>query len=162
MINIKPSATAIAIFTALALGACGSMNSPQTTSSNYPPSANSSNGNSTYANSTYGVVQSIDLVRGDSADKSMGFGTLAGAVVGGVVGSQIGDGRGNTAATVAGAAGGAYAGHQIEKNKRSQADVYQITVRMNNGAFQTVTQSTSGDLRVGDRVQIDGGVARRY
>jgi outer membrane lipoprotein SlyB len=157
MINIKQSGSMLAIFATLALGACGTMNSPQTTSSNYPPSTNSSS-----ASSTYGVVQSIDLVRGDNADKSIGFGTLAGAVVGGVVGSQIGDGRGNTAATVAGAAGGAYAGHQIEKGNRAQADAYKITIRMNNGAFQTVTQSTSGDLRVGDRVQIDGGVARRY
>jgi hypothetical protein len=33
---------------------------------------------------------------------------------------------------------------------------------MNNGSHQTVMQSTAGDIRVGDRVRIDNGVAHRY
>jgi outer membrane lipoprotein SlyB len=160
MMNMNKQSV-IALVAAFALGACGTTNSSRNNASSgtaYPPPGNS-NGN--YSN--YGVVQSIDLVRGaDNPDKSIGLGTVAGAVVGGIVGHQVGDGRGNTAATAIGAAGGAYAGHQIEKNNRQQADVYNITIRMNNGAYQTVSQSTSGDLRVGDRVQIDNGVARRY
>jgi outer membrane lipoprotein SlyB len=156
-ININRCSAMLCVSASLALTACGTTNSSPANNSSYPQSTNSSS-----ANSAYGVVQSIDLVRADNADKSIGLGTLAGAVVGGVVGSQIGDGRGSTAATVAGAAGGAYAGHQIEKGNRSQADTYKITIRMNDGAFQSVTQNSSGDLRVGDRVQIDNGVARRY
>ena len=114
--------------------------------------------------SGYGVVQSIELVRQENVgNNEIGLGTLAGAVVGGVVGNQVGGGRGNTAATVIGAAGGAYAGHQLEKQNRQQpADAYQITIRMSDGSYQTLMQGTSGDLRVGDRVQIDNGFARRY
>jgi hypothetical protein len=34
--------------------------------------------------------------------------------------------------------------------------------RMNDGSYQTLTQSSSADIRVGDRVRIDNGVARLY
>jgi len=33
---------------------------------------------------------------------------------------------------------------------------------MRDGSYQTVMQTTNPDIRVGDRVQIDNGVARRY
>ncbi len=118
-----------------------------------------SNGDSAYT--SYGVIQSIDVVR-QEANNDVGLGTLAGAVIGGVVGNQVGGGRGNTAATVVGAAGGAYAGHELEKRNRQQDEAYKFNIRMSDGSYQTVTQSTSGDLRVGDRVQIDNGALRRY
>lgn len=110
----------------------------------------------------YGVVQSIALVPQNSTS-GIGAGTIAGAVVGGILGHQIGDGTGNTAATVLGAAGGAYAGHELEKrNQAQQGNVYQLTVRLNNGTYQTLTQTTNNDIRVGDSVRIDNGVAQRY
>ena len=37
-----------------------------------------------------------------------------------------------------------------------------MTVRMEDGSNQTLMQDTSGDIRVGDRVRIENGVARRY
>lgn len=85
-------------------------------------------------------------------------------MVGGILGNQVGGGSGKTAATVLGAAGGAYAGHTLEKNNQAnqQVNAYKFTVRLNNGSYQTVTQSTTGDIRVGDRVQIDKGTLRRY
>jgi outer membrane lipoprotein SlyB len=84
-------------------------------------------------------------------------------VVGGIVGSQVGSGSGKTAATVIGAAGGAYAGHELEKrSQQQQTDAYKFTIRMNDGSYQTVTQTTSADIRVGDRVRIENGVAQRY
>ena len=99
----------------------------------------------------------------DSATSTIGAGTIAGAVVGGVLGHQVGGGTGNTAATVLGAAGGAYAGHELEKrNQAQQTNVYQLTVRLNNGTYQTITQANSNDIRVGDSVRIDNGVATRY
>lgn len=143
----------------LTLGACADMNRPINTSgtgTSHPQSG---------AYAGYGVVQSIELVRQDTAGiagSGIGAGTIAGAVVGGIVGSQVGSGQGKTAATVIGAAGGAYAGHELEKRSQQQTDAYKFTIRMNDGAYQTVTQPTSGDIRVGDRVKIENGIAQRY
>jgi hypothetical protein len=33
---------------------------------------------------------------------------------------------------------------------------------MEDGSHQSVIQSAEADIRVGDRVQVDNGVARRY
>lgn len=143
----------------LMLGACADMNRSINTSGTgtaYPQSG---------AYAGYGVVQSIELVRQDTAGiagSGIGAGTIAGAVVGGIVGSQVGSGQGKTAATVIGAAGGAYAGHELEKRSQQQTDAYKFTIRMNDGSYQTVTQTTSGDIRVGDRVKIENGIAQRY
>ena len=143
----------------LILGACADMNMPASTSGTgtaYPQSG---------AYAGYGVVQSIELVRQDTAGiagSGIGAGTIAGAVVGGIVGSQVGSGQGKTAATVIGAAGGAYAGHELEKRSQQQTDAYKFTIHMNDGSYQTVTQTTSGDIRVGDRVKIENGISQRY
>jgi outer membrane lipoprotein SlyB len=92
----------------------------------------------------------------------VGAGTVEGGVLGGVVGIQVGRGSGKTAATVLGAAAGAYAGHELEKRNQQQTPAYRITVRMGDSSTQTVTQSTNPDIRVGDRVRIESGVAQRY
>jgi outer membrane lipoprotein SlyB len=158
----------IGLAAVLTLGACGTMDPyPNTSSSGtaYPQSTNSGG-----VYSGYGVVQSIEHVQqGNTGNtgiggSSIGIGTIAGAVVGGVLGNQVGAGRGNTAATVVGAAGGAYVGHEIDKRQQqpAAADLYRLNVRMENGSYQTLTQTTVADLRVGDRVQIDNGFARRY
>ena len=150
----------------LTLGACETMNTPANTSSAGTAYPQSSSAGGVY--SGYGVVQSMDLVQKGNTGNSgigssgIGIGTIAGAVVGGIVGNQVGSGRGNTAATVVGAAGGAYAGHELEKRSQQQSDAYRLTIRMDNGSYQTLTQSTNADLRVGDRVQLDNGVVRRY
>lgn len=142
----------------LALGACADMNPPANTYSSGPTYQQSTNSAGAY--STYGVVQSIELVRQNNTGS--GVGLIAGAVVGGIVGNQVGGGQGKTAATVIGAAGGAYAGNEVEKRNQQQADAYKFTIRMRDGSYQTVMQTTNPDIRVGDRVQIDNGVARRY
>lgn len=160
MITIHKFGSVLGLTAVLALGACA--NSPANTYGSAPAYPQSS---SSRAYQQYGVVQSIDLVRQDNTGiggSGIGVGAIAGAVVGGVVGSQVGKGRGNTAATVIGAAGGAYAGHEIEKRNQQQSDAYKLTIRMQDSSYQTVMQSTTGDIRVGDRVQIDNGVARRY
>ncbi len=153
----------IGLAAVLTLGACANTYTPANTSSSgaaYPQSTSSSR-----VYSEYGVVQSIDLIRADNAGiagSGIGVGAIAGAVVGGLVGSQVGGGSGKTAATVLGAAGGAYAGHELEKRSQAQSDAYRFTIRMQDGSYQTVTQSSNADIRVGDRVRIDNGVARRY
>lgn len=156
MHTIRTITAAAGIATLLTLTACGTVDSRpgNTTQSTYP------NANNPYAQ--YGVVESMQMVRQES-NSGIGAGTIVGAVVGGVLGNQVGKGSGNTAATVLGAAGGAYAGRQVEKNSRSQAaDSVQLVVRLNDGSRITVTQDAAGDVRVGDRVVVANGAARRY
>jgi outer membrane lipoprotein SlyB len=150
----------IGLASLLTLGACTNMNTPGSSGTAYPQSTSSSG-----AYSGYGVVQSIEMVRQSNdgiGGSGVGVGTIAGAVVGGILGNQVGGGQGKTATTVIGAAGGAYAGHELEKRSQQQTDAYKITVRMNDGSYQTVTQTTSANVRVGDRVQIVNGIAQRY
>lgn len=151
----------------LALGGCETTNDPYRSSNPgtaYPGAVNTGN-----ANSGYGVVQSIELVQQGNTGNTgiggsgVGMGTIAGAVVGGVLGNQVGSGTGRTVATVAGAAGGAYVGHELENRQQQRtADVYQFTVRMDSGSYQTFSQNTSAGFRVGDRVRIDNGYLQRY
>lgn len=144
----------MALATVLALGACADMNTSNS-SSTYPQPTNSSR-----VYTEYGVVQSIDLVR--QGGTGVGGGAILGAVVGGILGNQVGGGDGKTAATVIGAAGGAYAGNELEKRNQPQTDAFKLTIRMRDGSYQTLTQTSHADIRVGDRVRIENGVARRY
>ncbi len=100
----------------------------------------------------YGVVDSIDVIRGENT--GIGAGTVIGGVIGGVLGNQVGSGRGNTAATIAGAAGGAVVGHEIEKKNQTR-DRYQIRLRLDNGHYQTQVQDDITGLHVGDRVRLE-------
>ena len=109
------------------------------------------------------MVRSIELVQQEHKS-GIGVGAIVGAVVGGVLGNQVGKGDGKTAATVVGAAGGAYAGNEIQKrNQQSQqSDAVRLNIRLQDGANISVTQDTADDIRVGDRVVVQNGVARRY
>ncbi len=157
MTTMKRLAPVLAVLSTLTLGACGTMNDPFQTSTSQP----------VYADNAYsgtGVVQSIDLVRANTGigGSGIGVGAVAGAVIGGILGNQVGGGSGQTIATVAGVAGGAYAGHQLEKQHQTAADSYKFSIRMDTGSYQTLTQSSNPDVRVGDRVRIDNGIVRRY
>jgi outer membrane lipoprotein SlyB len=101
-----------------------------------------------------GTVESIRAVelRGDAS----GLGAAAGGVTGAVVGNQFGRGNGNTAMTILGAAGGAVAGNEIEKNMKKHYS-YRVTVRMDDGSFRTISQSTMPTVVVGGRVRIANG-----
>ena len=79
-----------------------------------------------------------------------------------VIGHQIGGGSGQTAATIAGAVGGGVAGNQIEKRSRGANETFRVTVRLDNGSYQTVTQDNITDLRTGDRVRVDDDRVYRY
>jgi outer membrane lipoprotein SlyB len=105
-------------------------------------------------NSIYGVVDRIEVVnKGDSNNIA---GTVIGGIIGGLIGHQIGGGTGNTVATIAGAAGGAYAGNQIQKRSRAANETFRVTVRMDDGSWQTITQDNITDLQPGDRVRLEG------
>ncbi len=148
----------LGMIAALTLGACTNMYSTP-----YPP--NDGVASSGYTYPVYGVVQSIEHGQQENTGiggTSIGLGTIAGAVIGGVVGNQIGSGRGNTVATVAGVAGGAYVGHELENRHQQRVDAYKITVRMEDGSYQTVMQNTNSNFRVGDRVRYENGNLQRY
>lgn len=107
-----------------------------------------------------GTVDRIEVVA--KKDPNNIAGTVIGGIIGGLIGHQIGGGTGNTVATIAGAAGGAYAGNQIQQRKRADHETFRVTVRMDNGSYQTVTTEQITDLRTGDRVRVDGNNITRY
>lgn len=157
MSTMKISRSIVGLVAVLTLGACAA---PYGSQPAYPQQSSS---NAPYI--SYGVVQSIELINvgsGGIGGSGIGAGSIAGAVVGGILGNQVGSGTGNTAATVLGAAGGAYAGHELEKRNQQQTQAYKLSVRMSDGSYQTVTQTTNSNIRVGDRVKIENGVAMRY
>jgi outer membrane lipoprotein SlyB len=104
------------------------------------------------------TVEAVNVVevRGDGSY----LGTIGGAMVGGLLGSQVGSGNGRTAAEVAGAVGGAVAGRNIEGNARRSLR-YEVVVRYNNGAMQTVQYDNDPGFRVGEKVKINNGTLAR-
>jgi outer membrane lipoprotein SlyB len=103
-----------------------------------------------------GSVVSIDPIR--TRPKGSGVGAVAGGVAGGVIAHEV---FGSTLGTVAGAAGGAVLGNNLERNHREGVAGYHVHVRLDNGRSRTITQTHIGDLRVGDRVRLDGGRVHR-
>ena len=142
--NIKTTYSIVSLVLITARAACGSLRHRDT--------------DNTVTRSGLGTVQSIDEIKKD--DKAL-IGTIAGAVVGGVVGSQIGAGRGKTLGTIAGTAGGAIAGHEIEQHINKDHD-YKLTIKMDDGTYQTVVQNTDNGLRSGDRVEVNQGRLVRF
>jgi outer membrane lipoprotein SlyB len=140
------------------LTGCASNNASQ------PYDSGSSGGyasSSSSANMGYGTIDSIQVTRGSSG--TSGAGAVVGGLVGAIAGNQVGSGSGRTAATVAGAVGGAALGNKVEASRNANGpDQYQISVRLDNGDYRTVTQDSVYDLRVGNRVRIVDGRVYRY
>lgn len=158
MKTINKFGSVLAMIAALTLAGCVSTNTMP-----YPPNPAVAGSGNVY--SGYGVVYSIEPVQLQNsgvAGSGIGLGTLAGAVIGGVVGSQVGAGRGTTVATVVGAAGGAYVGHELENRQQQTSEADRVTVRMNDGSYQSLMESNRSSFRVGDQVRIDNGVMQRY
>lgn len=118
-----------------------------------------------YGNDAYGVrygqVESIEMLPGQPASGGVA-GTLIGGMVGGLLGHQVGGGRGNTVATIGGAVVGAVAGNEVEKRTNTAPPAYRIRVRTTDNGYLTLTQSTPYNLRNGDRVKVQNGVAMPY
>ncbi len=105
-----------------------------------------------------GTVAAVNLV--EVKGEGGYLGAIGGGVVGALLGSQVGGGSGRTAAQIAGAVGGAYAGHAIEANVR-KSNHYEVVVRLETGATQTVVFAADPGYRVGDKVKINDGVMVR-
>lgn len=101
-----------------------------------------------------GTVLSIAEVK--QKGEATGVGAVIGGLIGGVLGRQVGGGRGRDVSTVAGVAGGAYAGHEIEKNARSNSS-WDTTVRFDDGSTRVIRTATAPRWRVGERVHFGNG-----
>jgi len=107
----------------------------------------------------YGRIVQIDPVDLEG-DHQLGVGAILGAVAGGLLGNQVGGGTGRDIATVAGAIGGGFAGNEIQNRYVERRPGQHITVRLRNDVLVAITQAADPDLRVGDRVRIDGSGER--
>lgn len=104
----------------------------------------------------YGVVSAIDRISGDG--QATGGGAVVGGVTGAVVGRQFGGGsEGRAMGTFLGAVAGVLIGNQIEKQNSGQRSGVRVSVRLDNGGQRSFDYSHGGDLRVGERVRIEGG-----
>jgi outer membrane lipoprotein SlyB len=160
MKKISPLRIALAVGT-IGLASCAAQPNYQSQypSQQYP--------NQTYPSQSYdnrsanvyvGTVDRIEVI--NRSDPNVA-GMVIGGVIGGLLGNQIGHGTGRTVATVAGVAGGAYVGNQIEQRQRAPHESFRVSVRMDNGGYQTVTQDNIADLQTGDRVRVDGNSIAR-
>jgi len=158
----------VAILSATVLAGCATPNFSDPGANQYPQSQTQTQypqqqqSNAPAYNSAYGVVDSIQLAQQTTGTSGIGAGAVVGGVVGGVLGNQVGKGTGRDVATVAGVVGGALVGNQIQKSNQQTRDVYQVGIRLDNGAYQTMMLDSVGDLRVGNRVRIENGRVYRY
>lgn len=113
--------------------------------------------------SSYGVVESINVIDSQGASNNIGIGTVGGAVVGAVLGNQVGSGSGRKAATIAGAVGGGVIGNRVDQNRgANKPTMYDVRVRLDDGSYRTIRQDMLDDIRVGNRVRIENGRLYRY
>ena len=147
---------------AATLAACSTYTTPVAT---YPTSAPYPVATAPVAGVEFGRVTNIEyLPAGTVAPAGNNvLGAIVGGVAGAALGSTIGGGSGRTAATVLGGAAGALIGSQIARNASgaTMAPGYRVTVQTDHGAMRMYEVSSTGDLRIGDRVRVDGGVIYR-
>ena len=146
--NARPLPLAAVVVALLLVGACSS-NPPRMDAYANAPRAGS-------AAMQFGNVSNIEIV--SSASRGAG-GAVLGAVIGAVIGNQIGSGGGRAAATGLGAVGGAIVGNNLQK--RNDSDVYRVSVRLDDGSTGSFDYQSIDDLRVGDRVRVQGGQLNR-
>ena len=146
--NARKLAVALSISALSLLAACGNVPRRNETVSNVP---------APYSQAVqFGRVSNIEVVSRES--RASGGGAVLGAVLGAVVGNQVGSGSGRAAATGLGAIGGAVIGNNIERrNDGGGGSVYRVSVRLDNGATQQFDYERIDDVRVGDRVRLEGG-----
>jgi outer membrane lipoprotein SlyB len=113
----------------------------------------------------YGRVTNIEYlpVGSTAAVGPSILGAIVGGVAGAALGSTIGAGAGRTAATVLGGVGGAALGSHLARNAAGATTVpgYRITMMTDQGVTRIFEVPATGDLHVGDRVRVDGGVIYR-
>lgn len=117
------------------------------------------------AGQEYGRITNIEYMPvGTTTSNNSGIlGAVVGGIAGGLLGNTVGGGSGRAAATVLGGVAGAAIGSQIARNQAgaTTAPGYRITMVTDQGQTRVYEVPATGDLRVGDRVRVDGGVIYR-
>lgn len=150
---------AVPIVCAALLGACASNGS---SSRKDAPVYGGSDRGAWNSSTAYGHVRSIESI-GIPRDQPQGAGAVVGGVIGAVVGRQMADSNsGKNVGTVAGAVGGALIGNEIEKSSRRDHSGVRVTVTLDNGSTRSFDFQDVGNLRVGDRVRIEGTQLYRF
>jgi outer membrane lipoprotein SlyB len=151
--NLRPIAYALCITTLAGITACASQPGRYEPVAQAPVPA--------YAPAYYeqGRVRSIEVI--PVAARSSGGGAVLGAIIGGVIGHQVGGGTGKALATGAGAVGGAVAGNAIEMHNKRDDEIFRVSVRFEDGSVRSYDFQRIDDLRVGDRVKLEGGQIHR-
>ena len=99
-----------------------------------------------------GTVEDVRVVNVDKQASPLGM--VIGAVAGGLLGNTVGKGNGRTAATVVGAVAGGAVGNEVGKRNGQPDQAFQISVRLDDGRYATVTQADDPQIRQGDYVEI--------
>jgi len=102
-----------------------------------------------------GVIEQISAVQIQS-NQHQGVGAVVGGLAGLGIGSLIGAGTGRDVAMVLGTVGGALVGNEVQKKHDQPIAGQQVIVRTNGGVLVAVTQPLGPQLRVGQRVYIEG------
>lgn len=85
-----------------------------------------------------------------------GLGAIIGGLGGLGIGSLIGGGTGRDVAMVAGTLGGALIGNNVQKRYDQPIPGQQIIVRLKSGVLVQITQPADPNLRLGQRVYVEG------
>lgn len=103
----------------------------------------------------FGRVHHIEALSGYRSNT--GGGALLGGIIGGLVGRQFGSSsNGRATGTFAGAVGGVLIGNEIERQNRGGRDGLLVVIALEQGGTREFAVPSVGDLRVGDRVRIEG------
>jgi outer membrane lipoprotein SlyB len=103
----------------------------------------------------FGRVANIELV--SARGNTSGGGALLGGLVGAVVGRQFGNSSdGRATGTMLGAFGGAVIGNEIERDQHGRRDHVRVSIQLDRGGIVAFDYASIGDLRIGDRVRIEG------
>lgn len=132
------------------LGACAIRPvAPDVASGSAAPSAGA-------AYAQVGQVVRIDHVH--ARNNTTGAGALAGGLAGAAFGRQFGSSSdGKAMGTFLGAIAGIFIGNEIEKDQTGRQGVVRISVALDDGSQRSFDYRDAGDLRVGDRVRVEGG-----
>jgi outer membrane lipoprotein SlyB len=99
-----------------------------------------------------GTVEAVREVTQDGT--SNGVGAVAGGAVGGVLGHQLK--HDSKLVTLVGAAAGAFLGNEAQKRQNATKH-WELTVRFDDGATQTITSQAAPFWHQGDRVRLLDG-----
>ena len=155
--NLRPIGNTVS--TTLCLGALAAITACSSAPQRYEPVAQAPVPAAAPMYFEQGRVRSIEVI--PVAGRSSGGGAVLGAIIGGVIGHQIGGGTGKALATGAGAVGGAVAGNAIEMRNKRDDEIFRISVRFDDGSVRSYDFQRIDDLRVGDRVKLEGGQIHR-